>query len=283
MQFIYATDLHGDKNKYEKVLELAVESDVKLIINGGDMLPKQGDRHTEQPIFITEYLKDYFQRLQGYGITYLAILGNDDLLAIDGLFQSVCNEFSNVHDIAGRKIEIDGYEFIGMDSILDHPFGCKDRVVMEKHYVHQRQLSPVAGISNTLDYDRIYNWLEYSVTELPHMCDILNELPQPTNPDKSVYITHMPPAGLRLGQLRYQDLDIGSVDIYEFLKEKQPLLSLHGHIHESPDTEKGKWINQILNTTCIQTGQTELHDEKLVYAEIDLNNQTYKRKVINVK
>ena len=33
---------------------------------------------------------------------------------------------------------------------------------------------------------------------------------------------HMPPAGLRLGQLRYQDLDIGSVDIYEFLKETLP-------------------------------------------------------------
>lgn len=51
-------------------------------------------------------------------------------------------------------------------------------------------------------------------------------------------ITRSIEAGLRLGQLLYQDLDIGSVDIYEFLKAKQPLLSLHGHIHESPDTEK---------------------------------------------
>lgn len=51
-------------------------------------------------------------------------------------------------------------------------------------------------------------------------------------------ITRSIEAGLRLGQLLYHDLDIGSVDIYEFLKAKQPLLSLHGHIHESPDTEK---------------------------------------------
>ena len=123
---------------------------------------------------------------------------------------------------------------------------------------------------------------EYSRTELPHMCDVLKKLPLPDDMQKTVYIMHMPPAGLRLGQLRYQDLDIGSVDIYEFLKEKQPLLSLHGHIHESPDTEKGKWINQIYQTTCIQTGQTELNDKYMVYAEIDLQEKKYERKVISV-
>ena len=137
-------------------------------------------------------------------------------------------------------------------------------------------------ISNAIDYDRIYNWLEYSRTELPHMCDVLKKLPLPDDRQKAVYVMHMPPAGLRLGQLRYQDLDIGSVDIYEFLKEKQPLLSLHGHIHESPDTEKGKWINQIHQTTCIQTGQTELNDKYMVYAEIDLQEKKYERKVISV-
>jgi len=108
MKLLYATDLHGDKNKYEKVLKLAVERDIKLIVNGGDMLPKQGDRHKEQPIFINEYLKDYFQRLQVHGITYLAILGNDDLLAVDELFSAVCSEFDNVYDIAGSKVDIGG-------------------------------------------------------------------------------------------------------------------------------------------------------------------------------
>ena len=58
---------------------------------------------------------------------------------------------------------------------------------------------------------------------------------------------------------------IGSVDIYEFLKAKQPLLSLHGHVHERPDTEKGSWMNQIGTTTCIQPGQTEFGDSSMVY------------------
>lgn len=281
MKMLYVTDLHGDKNKYMKILEVAIEKKIKVIVNGGDMLPKQCDRHSEQPVFIKGFLKEYFQKLAEQNIIYLAMLGNDDLLAVDELFRNTCDEFENVYDMAGNKVCINGFEFIGMNSILDHPFGCKDRVVTETHYIPQRQLSPIAGISNAAGYDRIYNWLEYSRIELPYMFDVLNQLPVPENPKKSIYIMHMPPAGLRLGQLRYQDLDIGSVDIYEFLKDRQPLLSLHGHIHESPDTEKGKWMNQILETTCIQTGQTELNDSLMVYAEIDLLEKKYERKVIS--
>ena len=283
MKILYVTDLHGDKRKYRKSLDIAVEKGISVIVNGGDMLPKLGERHLEQPLFINEFLREYFSELQEHDITYLAMLGNDDLLSVDGLFDKLCGEFGNVYNIAGKKVCVGGYEFIGMNYILDHPFGCKDRVVTETRYIPQRQLSPVVGISNEYGYDRIYNWLEYSRTKLPHMCDILKNLPEPENPRQAVCVMHMPPAGLRLGQLLYQDLDIGSVDIYEFLKDKQPLLSLHGHIHEAPDTEKGKWINQILHTTCIQTGQTEFDDNDMVYAELDLQKQEYLRKIENVK
>ncbi len=283
MRALYVTDLHGDENKYRKSLEIAVEKEISVIVNGGDMLPKLGDRHMEQPLFIQGFLRDYFSELQRRNITYLAMLGNDDLLAVDDLFEKTCGKFENIHNIAGKKVSVGGYEFIGMNHILDHPFGGKDRVVTEVHYIPQRQLSPVAVVSNAYGYDRIYNWLEYSGAGLPHMCDILKKLPEPENPQQTVYVMHMPPAGLRLGQLLYQDLDVGSVDIYEFLKEKQPLLSLHGHIHEAPDTEKGRWINQIYHTACIQTGQTELGDKEMVYAELDLQKQEYLRKIVNVK
>lgn len=283
MKILYVTDLHGDKNKYWKSLEEAIKKDIKVIVNGGDMLPKQCDRHREQPIFIKEFLKEYFTELKKHNIIYLTMLGNDDLVALDQLFDEVCHEFDNVYNIAGQKVCINGYEFIGMNYILDHPFGCKDRVVTEMNYIPQQQLSAMTGISNKHDYDIIENWLEYSVTQLPYMCDILNALPLPNHLDKTIYVMHMPPFGLNLGQLNYGNLDIGSADIYWFLKEKQPLLSLHGHIHECPDTQKGKWINYILNTTCIQTGQKELNDCYMTYAIIDLVNSQYKREVVQIK
>lgn len=246
MKILYVTDLHGDKKKYKKMLQIAIDKDIKVIINGGDMLPKQCKRHKEQPVFINNFLKKYFTQLKKHGITYLAMLGNDDLLVLDDLFTKVCDKFDNVYNIAGKKVSINGYEFIGMNYILDHPFDCKDRVVTESHHILQPQSSPVAGISNEYGYDIIHNWLEYSKTKLPYMCDILNKLPKPSALHKTVYVMHMSPAELCLGYLRYQDLDIGSVDIYQFLKKQQPLLSLHGHIHESPETQKEKWINQIL-------------------------------------
>jgi len=52
MKILYVTDLHGDKNKYRKSLEIAMKQEIRVIVNGGDMLPKLGERHTEQPLFI---------------------------------------------------------------------------------------------------------------------------------------------------------------------------------------------------------------------------------------
>lgn len=242
MKILYVTDLHGDKEKYKKTLEIAIEKQIDVIVNGGDMLPKQCNRHLEQPVFIKQFLREYFKELQKHNIKYLAMLGNDDLLAVDDLFDTVCNEFPNVYNIAGRKVNINGFEFIGMNYILDHPFGCKDRVITEIDYVPQRQLSTFAGTSNEYDYDRIYNWLEYSKTELPYMCDVLNQLPKPDNPQKTVYIMHMPPARLRLGQLLYQDLDIGSVDIYNFLKERRTIVFSAWTYTRKSRYRKGKMV-----------------------------------------
>ena len=47
MKILYVTDLHGDKEKYKKTLEIAIEKGISVIVNGGDMLPKQCNRHLE--------------------------------------------------------------------------------------------------------------------------------------------------------------------------------------------------------------------------------------------
>ncbi len=281
MRFLYITDLHGDKNKYEKILAIALENDIKLIVDGGDMLPKHCKRMEEQPRFVKEYLKDYFDKLKENNITYIGMLGNDDILPIDKDFNELCNLYNNVNNIASSKINVEGYDFIGMNYILDHPFGCKDRVVMEDNYVFQRQLSS-AFLSSEKGHIEIPNWFEYATSQLPKMENKLNDLPISSNYEKTIFIIHMPPANLKLGQLLYQDLDIGSVDIYNFIQEKQPLLTLHGHIHESPDTETGKWINSINNTTCIQPGQSEVNNDILIYVDIDLENKKYTREVISI-
>ena len=103
MKILYVTDLHGDKNKYRKSLEIAMKQEIRVIVNGGDMLPKLGERHTEQPLFIKGFLSNYFSILQEHNITYLNMLGNDDLLSVDNLFEQTCGGFANVHNIAGKS------------------------------------------------------------------------------------------------------------------------------------------------------------------------------------
>lgn len=62
MKALYVTDLHVDKDKYRKSLNIALEKGISIIVNGVDMLPKLGERHLEQPLFINEFLRDYFFR-----------------------------------------------------------------------------------------------------------------------------------------------------------------------------------------------------------------------------
>jgi len=282
MRFLYITDMHGDKNKYEKILEVAIKEKIKYIIDGGDILPKQIKRLEGQPIYIREFLRNYFDRLRKYNITYLGMLGNDDIFPMDNLFNELCEKYNNVHNIASNKIELEGYEFIGMNFILDHPFGCKDRVIMEDNFVFQQQISKPFYYSKHGNRIDVSNWFEYARNRLPKMKDILNTLPKPINKQKTIYIMHIPPADLKLGQLLYRDLDVGSKDVYNFIKLNQPLLTLHGHIHESPDTKNGKWNNVIDNTTCIQPGQTEANSNVLIYVDADLTNQKYTREKVSI-
>ena len=43
MNFLYVTDLHGWTKGYDEVLEAALDKNIAIIINGGDMLPKDRD------------------------------------------------------------------------------------------------------------------------------------------------------------------------------------------------------------------------------------------------
>jgi len=46
------------------------------------------------------------------------------------------------------------------------------------------------------------------------------------------------------------DVHVGSVAIRRFIEERQPLVTLHGHIHESARLT-GSWREQIGRTHCL--------------------------------
>ena len=64
---------------------------------------------------------------------------------------------------------------------------------------------------------------------------------------------HGPPHGTAL-DLIHGEVHVGSRVVRKFLEQHEPLLSLHGHIHESPAVS-GRFADRIGGTICVNPGQ----------------------------
>lgn len=251
MKIVFTTDLHGEIWTYDRLFKVARDFRAEVVINGGDMLPKAGNLF-DQGKFITGHLENHFEQSASLGIAYLCYLGNADLRIFDALFEKTCEKYRGVVNLARRKYDIDNFEFAGMNWVVDYPFRLKDRCRMDtKAYDFQMQFG--AGLLSTSDgFEELADWFAKAKT-LPTIEDELNRLPKPNSMSQSIYVIHMPPYRLGLDTCA-NGSEVGSKAIYKFLKRNQPLLSLHGHIHESPETS-GRWHAKLGNTLCIQPGQ----------------------------
>lgn len=277
MKFIYACDIHGDKKKYEKLLEQAKTRNIKYLVFGGDLYPKRGIRNIVQPEFLDDYFEDYCKRLQENNIECILIPGNDDKEIFDEILNDFCAKYTNIHNIDEAKFDVEDVSFVGLSKVLDHPFGSKNRVIIEENLGLQKQIAPVLYINKNDDTIFAEEWEEYRKTHCEKMEDVLKRLPQVEEGKKVIYIFHCPPYGVGLDECGNGDI-VGSKAMVDFLKEKKAYMSFHGHIHESPKMS-GKWFAQIGETISIQPGQTEKDEKEIIYAIIDTNSE-YKERII---
>ncbi len=276
MKILYVTDLHGAEWKYARTFEIAKSINVDIVINGGDMLPLKGNI-LNQDKFMINYLDGYFSNFNSESIYYITMLGNDDIQKFDDLFQNLCDKYDYIINIGNSVFELNDYEFIGMNLVPDVPFALKDRARKDtKEFEFPRQFGkPVISTSN--GWKKIDDWFSY-IDTLPTIEDEINDLVRPSNMENALYVIHTPPSDLSL-DVCHDGRKVGSKAVYEFLKKNQPLLSFHGHIHESAEVS-GKWYNKIGRTLCIQPGQSHYHEKYLVYALIDLKTMELERKII---
>ncbi|MEO0129914.1 MAG: metallophosphoesterase [candidate division WOR-3 bacterium] len=263
MKILYTTDLHGNKEQFELNFNEAIKNNVKIVINGGDMMPKT-DEYTIfklQEKFL-KYLEGYFEKFEKERIYYLCLLGNDDLRIYDKRFDEICKKFEFVKNIAQRKVKIEGYEFIGMNFIVDNPFRLKDRCRKDTDEYQIGIQYGTALVSLDNGFEEIKDWKSY-INTLPTLDDELSKLPKPKNKGNTIYVIHMPPSNLGLDVCQNGN-KVGSKAVYNFLLKNQPRMSLHGHIHESPEIS-GVWKANIGDTICIQPGQSGI----LTYVLID--------------
>jgi uncharacterized protein len=271
MKIVFTTDLHGELWKHDRLLKAARDFRADVIINSGDMLPKAGNLF-DQGKFISGYLEKHFAQSAEHGISYLCYLGNDDLRIFDDLFEKTCEKYRGVVNLAQRKYGIGKYEFIGMNWVVDYPFRLKDRCRMDTR-AYNFQIQFGTGLLSTPDgFEELPDWFSTAKT-LPAIEDELNRLPKPNNMAQSIYVMHMPPYRLGL-DVCANGSEVGSKAIYNFLERNQPLLSLHGHIHESPETS-GRWHAKLGDTLCIQPGQLT----PFTYVTMDLETMEFDRHV----
>jgi len=266
LKILYTSDLHGHRSSYEKVYERASELGVSAVVNGGDVYPLGADLFAVQREFLEGYFPDYLERLHREGIAYLATLGNMDLRGHDDLFRNVMAQVPETHCLLEASAVFGEYTFIGSAISTDGPFSLKDRCLRDTADSDLSGSLNRALVSDHRGIHEIDDWPD-RLHKLPTLAEHLAALPRPEDPEKTVYVLHQPPSGVGQGIIS-SGTDVGSQSVADFLARSGALLSLHGHIHESPFVG-GNWRSRIGRTVCVQPGQLPGRNPVTVLIELE--------------
>lgn len=277
MKILYVTDIHGAEWKYEKALKRAKKFGAEAVLNGGDLYPKNIDP-LQQDRFVWDFLSEHFRKYEEAGIHLTLFPGNDDLAAFDDALARAAQGLEFVHLNERGLVRIGRHEVVGFGLVPDYPFRLKDRCRRDDEgFVHPQQFG--SGLVSRMTGDdggarpelvELDDWVEHA-RGLPTIEQELARLPSPEDTENAIYVIHCPPAGMRLDMCA-SGATPGSNAVARFVREKQPLLTLHGHIHESPRVG-GAWRVEAGRTACVQPGQMA----RLAYVLIDTDENTQKR------
>jgi len=259
MKFLYTSDLHGGTHLYQELLSLAISSSSEVMVIGGDLLPslpstkRYEDMVPNQRTFISRFLSAFFKRiLEITPIQQIFLIAGNWDLAYSFLFEQTPEK---VFDLNQRSYRLEnGYELFGYPFVPPTPFRPKD---FEKMDDREAPWPPQKNPSCTRSSDQSdllipvdpYRYLRERET----IEEDLDQLPKPLQPRRVIYVMHSPPFGTRLDLIEGRK-SAGSRSIKTFIQRNQPLLTLHGHIHESPALS-GAYMDRIGKTLSINPGQ----------------------------
>jgi len=272
LRLLYVTDLHGWTGGYEQLAAIAREAEIGTIVNGGDMFPHGRDLIVTQRRFIGEYLRPYLERLAAAGISYYGMLGNDDCRAVLGDWQELVRASSRVHDLTeGWLLLGDGVTICGCNYVPDPPFRLKDWSVLDTRDFRRPPQHPDPLMSRGDRLESIAD-VEACLAARPTLAEMLDTIAERAPGwERAIVVCHSPPRGTGLGNISTA-VDAGSAAVRAWIEKHQPLLTLHGHIHESPRVT-GIDTAQIGRTTIHQPGQERLWG-RLVYSIVEIDDGT---------
>ncbi len=252
------SDLHSRYKRYHKLFAVLRDRRPAAVFLGGDLLP-HGLVHgpgpeAEHPDFVGRFLIDNFKRLrEELGKDYpdiFLILGNDDGRFEEAAFIEA-SEKGLWHYVHDRRVEWEGYSVYGYAYVPPTPFQLKD---WEKYdvsrYTDPGCVSPEEGfrVVPVSDYEKRYSTIAADLETLADGDDL----------KRALFLFHSPPHNTLLDKADIEgkmvdnaplDPHVGSIAIRRFIERRQPLLTMHGHIHESARLT-GSWRDRIGDTYC---------------------------------
>ncbi|MGM0530284.1 MAG: metallophosphoesterase family protein [Bacteroidota bacterium] len=279
----FVSDLHGNIEKYDKLYHLLLRQPPDILFIGGDVLPHGFYMKKKEPEdFIRNQLAERFIRLkEKLGERYpkvLLILGNDDPRINEERIIKLGSQYQIWDYIHNQHVQYAHYDIYGYAFVPPTPFGLKD---WEKYDV-SRFVDP--GCSHPAQGMRTVK-PDYN----PEHENIKNDLHALTDGEglsSAIFLFHSPPYDTPLDRAALDgkmvdyvpmDVHVGSIAIQRFINERQPLLTLHGHIHESSSIT-GSWSEKMGNTFAF-TASYDVKDH-LAVVEFDLENLRNAKRVI---
>lgn len=188
------------------------------------------DEHMRHELFkklvldrVREWCELAGHKLSGSKVPVITAPGNDDFLEIDEVLRS--SPFVQFHEM--EVTELNGYEILHCGGSNYTPWNTEREFSEEEYEKRFAQL-----------------------------------LPMVKNMERCIFNVHVPPHGTVLDQCAKLDANLqvvyemgnpvqmhaGSTTLYKIIEQNQPMLGLHGHIHE------GRGSIKIGKTVCINPG-----------------------------
>ena len=281
----FASDLHGSTVCFRKFVNGAKFYDANCLVMGGDLtgkavmpVAKQSDgsylaHDVGQEVRLTTQreVEEYCKLIANKGF-YPAVMNEEEFRSLvsdekarHGLFKRlVCDRVAEWCDYATHKLKDSGIPLItapGNDDFFEIDDVLKTSPCVQFHEMEVSELKGyemlhVGGSTKTpWDTEREY-------TEDQYRDKFAELVPKVKDMSRCIFNVHVPPHGTILDMCPKLDENLqvvydmgnpvsmhaGSVALYETIEKYQPLLGIHGHIHE------GRGNIKIGKTVCVNPG-----------------------------
>lgn len=253
MIICFTTDLHGRVNLHDDVVELVGRTDPELLIFGGDMLP-DGEMKDPGPVqaeFVRGWLADWLRRFRDDfpRCRIASIFGNHDWHCSIRALETLETEGLLTILRPDAPATFGDWKFLGYSYSPPSPFYAKDLEKLdfpgdEPPFFDGGRWDEATGKVVKAPAAEYF-------TSVPTIQDDLAKIP--TIDGKWIFVSHAPPRDSHL-DLLISGQPVGSGAVREFIEQRKPLISLHGHLHDSP-YKSGHYYEQIGSTIAINPGQ----------------------------